>query len=236
MKKRAKSVTERVISKRSEELAQFIDLANARLYEPLLSPGELFDSSALAKISPLRTPPASRRQLTMGAKRESSKSELTRLFWAKQCKAIASTMPVSVSKFLGSPDDVWEFMRKYRDFWQARQLIPAIARRDWKIADHPKFARNFDEYKRTRAVQKGLPMAILVSAQIDVAVNAGGEVEILIDPVLKSLEGIAANRIRTCPVCGQIFWAQQSNSPCCSKSHRKTFNTRNSRNGLSGSG
>jgi hypothetical protein len=45
-------------------------------------------------------------------------------------------------------------------------------------------------------------------------------------PLLKALEGTDATRIRRCPICGKIYWAERIDSGACKKTCKGTRRTR----------
>lgn len=213
----------------SVEIAKFIELANLKLYEPLESPFDAFGPRLFARLSP----PADRRHLSLEAKKVAADREFARISWVKKCKAIASKLPLSGQKYLGRPEDVRLFVQKYMNFWAARQILPLIAGRQWSVATHPRDANDFEEYKRSRNVQRDLPIGTVLSAQVDLVVNRDGVLRILPNEVLQTLNGVSADRIRSCAKCGQIFWASRIGSKiasrCCSTRCRKTFDKENER-------
>jgi hypothetical protein len=130
------------------------------------------------------------------------------------CRDVARRFGPKTNDFLGSPESIGPFYSRCLELQSAREALGLLAKR-------------YRDYSRAAGdVASTLP--IPVTARL--IVNREGLLELSPDdPVLSALDGIRADRIRSCAVCGRIFWAPRVNSECCEEKCRKTYNQKNSR-------
>jgi hypothetical protein len=207
MRKGAKPVTQRGQSRPPKGLARFIELANMQLDPPLDDASLVFDSAV----------------------RDSSKTVKLRDFWVGICEETASRLPPEARAFLGPAADVHGFVTNYRTLGYARQLLPAIARQKWQVAENTSKAFSYEEFKKIQRARSGLPMGVLCQASVDLVVDGRGQIGLSKNSVLEAMVGVRADRIRACNICQRVFWAPRINSECCSQHCRKTYNQRSSR-------
>ena len=121
--------------------------------------------------------------------------------------------------YLGPPSGV-EFTEKYQVLRDAGQVFSALAKR----------AARLGEFKDLMIDDADLPgLAYPFWMSVKFTVNQDGLLSTSDNPLLDALNGVRADRIRSCAVCKRIFWAPRVNSECCCETCRKTFNQRNSR-------
>lgn len=185
----------------------YIALANAKLSDTLRPPDRVFTSDVrAAALRKQQTPDLERIKAATG---ETSNWHLR----ADECRKIAATMPAVVRDFLGRPEDVLGFCRNYVVLWQARELLPRIAAVPWSLVEKPSTAETFEEYKLARDLQRG--MTVIGSGAIEIILGTNCTIELVENPVLTALAGVRADCIRTCPICGDIFWAPRKKSEGC---------------------
>ena len=51
------------------------------------------------------------------------------------------------------------------------------------------------------------------------------------NPLIQAMDGVEADRIRECRICGQIFWAGRTDQACCKRRCAKVLRTRRWREG-----
>jgi hypothetical protein len=207
MRKVAETVTERGQSRPPKGLARFIELANMKLDRPLDDASLVFDSAV----------------------RDPSKTVKLPDLWVAICEETASTLPPEARAFLGPAADIHRFVANYMTLGYARQLLPAVARQTWPVAENTSKAFSYQEFKKIQRARSGLPMGVLCQASVDLVVDGHGQIELSKNPVLEALVGVRADRIRSCKICKRVFWAPRVNSECCSERCRKTYNQRSSR-------
>jgi hypothetical protein len=200
MRQTAKTVTERGQSKPPQALAGFIELVNVeRLFER-----ELPDPFAAALFDPRNT------------------SMPPRDVYIEHCEKAAASLSPETRAFLGPASDLEVFPVKYQLLKSARAVLLGIARRN------EAGSREHSSELMLRDAQfpgVDIPFAVFVN----LVVNEHGEFSISTPPVLAALIGVRADRIRSCAICGRIFWAPRINSECCRPRCRKTYNQRHSR-------
>lgn len=193
-------------SEAPEDLARFIELINAdRLFERELP--NLDDEVDAAMGDPQTAPFSTLRGL-----------------WTRVCGEIAGTLSAETRSFLGPEAALRQFQERYRSLKVARQAILGIARSYRN--DTSKHARSSaDLIVRGEWLSEDVPFQVGVG----LVVSASGQLAISEDAILNALVGVRADRIRSCAICGRIFWAARVNSECCGEVCRKTYNQRNSR-------
>jgi hypothetical protein len=209
----AKTVTERDASEPPEGLARLIALVNAeRLYEKELP--------SLQSIMPLDDDQV-KAYVEAFAHSPFASDAIDPLIG--KYRACWATFSPETRNYLGQPENIGEFLANYRLLESARSALVGIAKRN--SLGRPT-GNSGDAIAVQANVSELLPVARL---NIYLAVNRDGRFTVPQDSLLNMLIGVRADRIRSCAVCGQIFWARRINSECCQETCRKTYNQRNSR-------
>ena len=84
--------------------------------------------------------------------------------------------------------------RKYRYLLEGKQMLTHIAEGQW--------------------LENIGPFRMLASNWL--SVDANGLIELQTPPLLECVQGVEAQRIRKCPVCEKIFWAERKDQQGCS--------------------
>jgi hypothetical protein len=203
---KAKTVTRRGHSKPPDELAHFIRLVNAeRLFErELPDEGTLF--AAMCKVRP----PVSDR-------------DYLDLLIRSRAETVAALSP-EARAFLGPPEDPARpllFSERWELLKSAGEVLSAIARRSRGELSGTAELLIFD-----RQFHGEFPFSVPVGVGIN---ERGQGVLRKKNPLLDALIGAQLDHVRSCAVCGHIFWAKRANSECCGEQCRKTYNQRKSR-------
>jgi hypothetical protein len=202
--KAAKTVTARGDSYPPEDLALYISLINLeQLYER-----ELPDYSALDQAEVGR----------------SSRSAMVKWEpWARVNAHLASTLSPETRSFLGPPEDVPHFRERFETLRSAQILLRSIAARNaliWRSVESLAVA-GYD-----KSFRASVPFP---EVRVHLVVNEDNEFAVSESPLLEAIVGVSVDRIRSCAICGRIFWAPRINSECCQEKCRKTYNQQNSR-------
>jgi hypothetical protein len=127
-------------------------------------------------------------------------------------------------EYLGAPENIGAFLANYRLLESAQSVLVGIAKRN------SLGRREIGKSGDSNANQTSLTALLLVPRlDIYLAVDSDGRFTVPQDSLLNILLGVRADRIRSCAICGRIFWARRINSECCQETCRKTYNQRNSR-------
>jgi hypothetical protein len=133
------------------------------------------------------------------------------------CRKAIADFSAETRKFLGPPENLMAFLENWDQLELAGQILCDIAKRPSEARDD--FTVLFSD--RRRESEWKVPVYL--------GIDERGQGVLRVSPVLRALETVRLDRIRSCAVCTSIFWASRSNSECCSLRCRKTNNQRTSR-------
>jgi hypothetical protein len=202
LQKSAKTVTRRGDSSPPTVLAKFIELLNAeRLYER-----EMEDIHGKWNAA-------------MDDSINASKSP--RFLWVRLCEEYAKGLQQETRAFLGPVSNLRQFLEAYELLSSAAKVLKSITKAH--AAGPP--GRASELLMRDPLWPIDLPFTITV----ELVVDEQGLLAVTENPLLKALQGVPVERLRSCAICRRYFWALRINSECCSERCRKTYNQRNSR-------
>lgn len=203
MPKRRQTVTHRGDTKPPTDLARFIELVNAeRLYE--------------------RELPDAHKTLYAAMDDPVNASVAPRVLWIQQCAEIASELRPETRAHLGSASNLEQFLERYELLSAAGKILQGIAKR--------RAPGSHGQSNELMVHDTRFPVDVPFTVPIAMVVNGDGLLAVKPEnPLVASLVDVPADRIRSCAICGQVFWAPRANSECCSEKCRKTYNQRNSR-------
>ena len=138
--------------------------------------------------------------------------------WIRICAKAAATLSPEARAFVGSPEDLQQFLSRYGLLVSAREVLRSLA-------DRYKAAVKTSLTVYDQSLSAHLPVSVTVNLVID----ESGLLTRSDDPLLSAFVGVPADRIRACEICNRIFWAPRVNSECCQEKCRKSYNQRNSR-------
>lgn len=138
-----------------------------------------------------------------------------------EAKAFAASTQVNTQDDTSIPllSQIYEALHKYEKFREAREKLLEIISLRTQVQP--------DALRRAVAHWMGLDVASHLYLDSD------GILQLSVDSFAETVRGLQADRIRDCPVCGRIFWADRSDKSCCSEPCSNVFNTRRSRKRLS---
>lgn len=118
-------------------------------------------------------------------------------------------------KGLGSDVDnthlskIYGALRRYKEFRELREKLRKIAR--LAKPDVPRWQRFFEG-------------SILVHSTL--RVGAHGTLELNLEPFVEVVQGLEANKIRECPICGVLFWADRKDQKGCTTACANIYRVR----------
>lgn len=144
--------------------------------------------------------------------------QLTNLATAYQ--PVVAQLPSSLQDFIGPirPETIWEASKRYGLILDARKIFRKIAHLDLNFHSAP-------------IPDLQISAALRVDERGWVKIESNVLIEALTEKVGRKKEGIAAARIRQCPICEKIFWAGRlskvaSREPYCSLRCGQTYRQR----------
>lgn len=196
-------MTHRGDTKPPTDLARFIELVNAeRLYERELS--DIHKALDAATDEPVNA------SVSLRAK------------WIRKCEEIAPQLRPETRAYLGPASDLEHFLERYELLSAAGKVLQGITKR--------RAPGSHGQSHELMIHDTRFPVDVPFTVPIAMAVNADGLLTVVPENLLvASLVDVPVDRIRSCAICRQIFWAPRANSECCSERCRKTYNQRNSR-------
>lgn len=208
MRKSTETVTHRGQGKPPKGIAQFIELVNAEgLYQRELP--DVYKAWYAATDDP------------------ESASVSPHDLWVKACAKIAAAFCPATRAFLGPPAKLQSFLDRYEQLKSAREVLVGMAR--WHRLQSPAHPSKPMDHLVIHDDQ--LSVDVPHSVGVNLRINEKGVLVLAAsgNTLLDALVGVRADRIRSCAICGRIFWARRVNSECCSERCRKTYNQRNTR-------
>jgi predicted nucleic acid-binding Zn ribbon protein len=111
----------------------------------------------------------------------------------------------------------WVAFKRYKAFWHTYQTLHHIAVTVKTLSQHPS-----PEYLTERFLNVGW----INYRAVDVYIDDGGFFRVRVDEFLEAIDGVEASRVRSCEVCGIIFWAGRRDQLCCSTKCARVLRTR----------
>jgi hypothetical protein len=128
------------------------------------------------------------------------------------CSSLTKALKPATRDFLGPTSDLQQFRERYHDLETAAEVLVGIA---------AQYGIERKDYEDDRFGFSDVPIQSRLYNNNGIIAASG-----IIQNVFV---GVRADRIRSCAVCSQLFWAPRVNSECCQERCRKTFNKRQSR-------
>jgi hypothetical protein len=128
----------------------------------------------------------------------------------------------------------YEKFRLYmKDVDLAAELPVQAVQRCKALGEIRSVLRNIARMDKDKMATQNILTGSNLEDAVTVLADPDGKCRVQHHPLLRALEGVELNRIRECPICGQIYWAGRIDKPCCTDRCARIRRTRKWREGYS---